>query len=137
MGALLGKVDLPGLDGSVHVARAYVRSVLRQAGGRVLDDELLDDVETLVSEVFTNAVRHSRSGHRPGGMVHIRVHDDGGTVRVEVTDEGSPVDLPVIPERVDPLGESGRGLWLVRELSTAWGWRSHDRGRTIWFEARS
>ncbi|MFC7386828.1 ATP-binding protein [Sphaerisporangium rhizosphaerae] len=55
-------------------------------------------------------------------MVAVRVYDDGETVRVEVTDEGSPGGMPLVPVQAEPLSESGRGLWLVRELSTSWGW---------------
>ncbi|MEU9888245.1 ATP-binding protein [Sphaerisporangium sp. NPDC051011] len=130
-GDLLGKVELLGLGSSVKVARAYVRSVLYVAGR--LD---LDDVEILVSEVFTNAVRHSKSGRQPGGVVEVRVYDDGEMVRVEVTDEGSPSSTPAIPEQAGPFSESGRGLWLVRELSSSWGWSENAKGRTVWFTVR-
>ncbi|MFC6079776.1 ATP-binding protein [Sphaerisporangium aureirubrum] len=128
---LLGKVDLLGRASSVKVARAYVRSVLCRAGRRDLDD-----VETLVSEVFTNAVRHSESGRRPGGLVTLRVYDDGETVRVEVSDEGSSTGIPTAPERVGLCSEGGRGLWMVRELSSSWGWGRHAKGHTVWFEVR-
>lgn len=128
---LLGKVDLAGLDSSAELARAYVRSVLVRAGRRAVAD-----VELLVGEVFANAVRHSESGRRPGGVVGLRVYGDGETVRVEVVDEGSANSIPRIPEQVDPLSESGRGLWFVRELSSSWGWGQYGTGRTVWFEVR-
>ncbi|GII73758.1 hypothetical protein Sme01_62340 [Sphaerisporangium melleum] len=67
-------------------------------------------------------------------MVALRVYEDGEVVRVEVTDEGSDVPLPPIPDRVDPLSESGCGLWLVRELSSAWGTTREATGRTVWFQ---
>ncbi|MBB6471557.1 anti-sigma regulatory factor (Ser/Thr protein kinase) [Sphaerisporangium rubeum] len=129
---LLGKIDLQGRSSWVKVARMYVRSVLYRAGRKDVDD-----VETLVSEVFTNAVRHSESGRRPGGVVTLCVYDDGETVRVEVTDEGSPDSVPRIPERSGLFDEGGRGLWMVQELSSAWGWGQHTNGRTVWFEIRT
>ncbi|MEV6983091.1 ATP-binding protein [Sphaerisporangium sp. NPDC051017] len=64
----------------------------------------------------------------------LQVFDDGQAIRVEVGDEGSVDGMPVIPAQVDPLSESGRGLWLVRELSSAWGWGQTEPGRTVWFE---
>ncbi|MDH2427476.1 ATP-binding protein [Sphaerisporangium sp. TRM90804] len=88
----------------------------------------------LVGELVANSVKHSESGRRPGGVVSLRVYDDGRTVRVEVVDEGSATDIPRIPSQVDPFRESGRGLWLVRELSSAWGWRKDPTSRTVWFE---
>ncbi|MFC6082822.1 ATP-binding protein [Sphaerisporangium aureirubrum] len=128
-GDRLGKIDLLGLASSAKIARAYVYSVLYRAGRRDLDD-----IETVVSEVFTNAIRHSESGRRPGGLVQVRVYDDGATSRVEVTDEGSPNGIPAIPEQADPVSEGGRGLWLVRELFSSWGWGQDHSGRTVWFE---
>ncbi|MFC7386293.1 ATP-binding protein [Sphaerisporangium rhizosphaerae] len=132
MGDLLGKVDLLGLESSVKIARAYVCSVLDRARWRDLED-----VETLVSEVFTNAVRHSESGRRPGGVVQVRIYEDGDRVRVEMTDEGSPNSIPTIPVQASLFSESGRGLWMVRELSSSWGWGQDASGRTVWFEVRS
>ncbi|MGW4637807.1 ATP-binding protein [Sphaerisporangium sp. NPDC004334] len=131
MGGLLGRVEVLGLSRPVKIAREYVRSVLQVAGRRDLDE-----VEVLVSEVVTNAVRHSDSGRRPGGVVAVRVYDDGETVRVEVTDEGSPGGIPMVPVQAEPFSESGRGLWLVRELSTSWGWSQDAKGHTVWFELR-
>nr|WP_221475200.1 ATP-binding protein [Sphaerisporangium rubeum] len=119
------------MDSSVEVARAYVRSTLRRIGRRSVED-----IELLVSEVFTNAVRHSGSGRRNGGVVTLRVYDDGETVRVEVTDEGSSETMPQVRERPSLLSEGGRGLWMVHELSSSWGWGQHDAGRTVWFEVR-
>ena len=43
----------------------------------------------LVSEVFSNSVRHSGSG-APGETVTVAVISEDGTVRVEVTDRAGP-----------------------------------------------
>jgi anti-sigma regulatory factor (Ser/Thr protein kinase) len=126
---LLGAVDLLGRASSVAIARVYVRGVLLAAGR-----QNVDDVELLVGELIANSVKHSDSGGRTAGMVTLRVYDNGRTVRVEVTDEGSDHTVPRIPAQVDPFSEGGRGLWLVRELSTAWGWRQEREGRTVWFD---
>ncbi|MET8143581.1 ATP-binding protein [Sphaerisporangium sp. NPDC005288] len=67
-------------------------------------------------------------------MVRLRVYDNGRRVRVEVTDEGSDRTIPQVPAQVGPFSEGGRGLWLVRELPTAWGWRQEGQGRTVWFD---
>ncbi|GII75919.1 hypothetical protein Sru01_09010 [Sphaerisporangium rufum] len=132
VGTLLGRVDLLADDGSTKLARAYVRSLLCRNGHRDVDD-----IELMVSEVFANAVRHSESGRVRDGVVTVRVYDDGETVRIEVTDAGSPNDFPAVQAPIDPLSEGGRGLWLVQELSSSWGWRQNPKGRTIWFEVRA
>jgi anti-sigma regulatory factor (Ser/Thr protein kinase) len=126
---LIGTIDLLGVPASVPVARAYVRGVLGAAGRRPAGD-----AELLTGELVANAVRHSDSGRGAGGSVRVQVFDDGRTVRVNVTDEGSSTSLPQVPAHVDPLSENGRGLWLVRELSSAWGWGQDAAGRTVWFE---
>ncbi|MEO3808328.1 ATP-binding protein [Sphaerisporangium sp. B11E5] len=127
----VGSVELLGKLSSVSIARAYVRMVLWQAGRCEVND-----VELLAGELVANAVKYSESGRRLGGAVRLRVFDDGETVRVEVVDEGSAESAPRDPVPVDLLSESGRGLWLVRELSSAWGWEQAGTHRTVWFEIR-
>ncbi|GII88740.1 hypothetical protein Ssi03_67300 [Sphaerisporangium siamense] len=128
----LGFVELLGRTSSVTLARAYVRGLLMAAGHRDTDD-----VELLAGELVANAVNHSNSGRRTSGTIKLRVSAEDRNVRVEVTDEGSAMPIPPIPAQVDPLQESGRGLWLVRELSSAWGWTQSAAGRTVWFEMAS
>ncbi|MEU8266330.1 ATP-binding protein [Sphaerisporangium sp. NPDC088356] len=126
---LLGAIDLPGTVTAASVARACMRELLTAAG-----HQGVDEVELLVSELVTNAVRHTDSGRTACGVVRLVARDTGHAVRVEVIDQGSTGAIPQIPAQVDPLSESGRGLWLVRELSSAWGWEQDTTGRTIWFE---
>jgi anti-sigma regulatory factor (Ser/Thr protein kinase) len=127
--SLLGAVDLPARTSSVPIARAFVRGLLDAA-----EHPGIDHVELLVSELVANALRYSRSGRSAHGMVRLAVSDNGRALHVEVIDEGSASPIPQIPAQVDPLSESGRGLWLVQELSSAWGWEEDEAGRGIWFE---
>lgn len=122
---LFGAADLPARASSVAPARAFVRGLLDAAG-----HPATDDVELLVSELLTNTVKHSSAT----STVRLVLTDNGGAVHVDVIDDGSAHPIPHIPARVDPLGEGGRGLWLVRELSSAWGWRQDEAKRTVWFE---
>ncbi|MDH2427919.1 ATP-binding protein [Sphaerisporangium sp. TRM90804] len=126
---LLGAADVPGRASSVGVAREYVRSLLHAAGRGDADE-----VALLVSELIGNSVRHSDSGRGDQGIVRLVVADTVRGLRVEVIDEGSPNGIPQIPAQVDPLSESGRGLWLVREMSSAWGWTENESGLVVWFE---
>jgi anti-sigma regulatory factor (Ser/Thr protein kinase) len=126
---LLATVDIPAQASSVAVARAYVRSLLRGAGRSDAEE-----IALLVSELLSNAVRHSDSGRRAHGTIQLMLTDTVDALRVEVIDEGSAGTIPQIPHQVDPLSESSRGLWLVREMSSAWGWQKHPKGRVVWFE---
>lgn len=78
----------------------------------------------LASELVTNAVVHAQS------PTVVKVVESGASVRIEVDDRGSGV--PVVAP-ADPTSEGGRGLALVRDLSTAWGVIHQETGKTVWF----
>jgi anti-sigma regulatory factor (Ser/Thr protein kinase) len=94
-----------------------------------------DAAALLVSEIFTNSVRHSGSG-AAGETVTVAVRAWDSTVRVEVTDRSGP-GVPE-PRPADRDAEGGRGLQLVAGLATRWGWRRRRGGRTVtWFEIQA
>ncbi|GAB2601406.1 ATP-binding protein [Streptomyces capparidis] len=91
---------------------------------------LCDTGELLVSELVGNAVRHT--GGRAFGL---RMSRRRGWVRVEVRDPSRA--LPCLVPLVRDLDESGRGLFLVDELSDRWGVDLLPRGKTTWFELKT
>jgi anti-sigma regulatory factor (Ser/Thr protein kinase) len=124
--AVRESVTLAGRVERARAARAFVSEVLG-AGHPCRDAAIL-----LVSEVFSNSVRHSRSG-APGETVTVAVISGGGTVRVEVTDRAGPGTPELRPASRD--AEGGRGLQLVAGLAARWGWRRRRGGRMeTWFE---
>jgi serine/threonine-protein kinase RsbW len=115
-------IELPGTLGSVPAARRYVRTVLGPE---------YDDVELAVSELVTNAVRHSDSAR--DGKVTLELAVGPGRVRVDVTDAGSATDHPQLTEL--PAGsEHGNGLKIVRAISNKWGVKVTPGGTTVWCE---
>jgi serine/threonine-protein kinase RsbW len=90
-----------------------------------------DDAALLVSELFGNSVRHSRSG-AAGGTVTVAVSPGDGLVRVEVTDRSGPEVPELCPAGRD--AEGGRGLQLVAGLAARWGWRRRGGRVVTWFE---
>jgi serine/threonine-protein kinase RsbW len=126
---LLGQVELPAEVASVPKARRYVRDLLEAAGHAQTEDALL-----LVSELVTNSVRHSDSGRIPGGRVSVAVANHDGTLHIDVIDAGSTGHRPRLCLDVDADSGGGRGLWLVQELATAWGWHETPAGRAVWFQ---
>jgi anti-sigma regulatory factor (Ser/Thr protein kinase) len=129
---------LPHDPRAACVARTTVRSVLSGHGRH----EVLDVVELLVSELVTNAYRHTKG---PASLRLTALSD--GRLRVGVWDTSSyipaPFDQPpgvrVPPAPADALG--GRGLVLVREYADCWGgWPLGDglldrgAGKLLWFE---
>ncbi|MFJ4577863.1 ATP-binding SpoIIE family protein phosphatase [Streptomyces echinatus] len=95
---------------------------------RLLDWGLPHAVETaelLVSEVVTNAVRHSE-----GDRIGLRVVRTDALL-FEVTD-----DEPALPAMIaaGPGDESGRGLRVVSRLAREWGASASGHRKTVWFE---
>jgi hypothetical protein len=93
------------------------------------DCPVLDELVLLASELATNAIRHSRSGHPdrtftvratlyPGQCVWVEVTDYGGTWAADEADD-----------------EQGRGLATVDAVAGAgnWGIDGDDSSRAAWF----
>lgn len=118
---------LPALSASVADARGRIRARLREWGA---DAELRDDAGLVVTELFTNAVRHTDSE-----KVTCVLQDIGTVVRLEVTDQGRGTGVPV-PCAAEADEEGGRGLLLVSMLSLAWGSDPAEdgTGRVVWAE---
>ena len=96
----------------------------------VLDRPALDNVELLVTELVTNAIRHAGVGGAGWVAVELRVSPD--LVRVEVVDPGRGFDPHTLPGAGEERG-SGWGLFLVDQLSDRWGVH-HDEFTRVWFE---
>ncbi|MFG2086393.1 ATP-binding protein [Spirillospora sp. NPDC048824] len=119
----------------VREVRARVRRTLVGALAGDLDGFDLEDVDLMVCEIVTNAIRHSGSG-RPGGGVWVTVLVSRERLRVEVQDDGGSGGRPVIPAQGAGWSESGRGLMVVNGLAERWGTLPGPDGRfTVWFEA--
>jgi anti-sigma regulatory factor (Ser/Thr protein kinase) len=95
-----------------------------------LPTSIRQDLELLVSEVVTNAVRHG--GGADGHPIDMRVRVDERLVRVEVADRGPGFEPDPPPPTM--FQESGWGLFLVGQLSDRWGADRTDRGVSVWFE---
>ena len=66
----------------------------------------------LANELVTNAVVHARTDLR----LRLELRGDGLHIAVR---DGSPRLLRVVAS--DPHAPGGRGLWLVEQLTRAWG----------------
>ena len=118
---------LPALGASVADARGRVRARLSEWAA---DPELTDDASLVVTELFTNAVRHTDSE-----KITCVLHDTGTVIRLEVTDQGRGSGVPV-PCEAEADEEGGRGLMLVSVLAAAWGSdpAADGTGRVVWAE---
>jgi len=118
------KLSLPFDDRGPRAAR----TALVGLRGRMAPS-VLDDAQLVVSELVTNAVRHS--GVSDGGLVVLCVKLTGTMVRVEVTDPGC--SSLIAPRAPDLENGAGFGLHVVRALSERWGLEQVATGGTrVW-----
>jgi len=116
---------------AVACARLHSRNLLWEWGL----DWLAPDAELLVAELITNAVKATVVGDE--AAVRLRLSSDGTRVLIEVWDvDPWPPTAADCSEhgRLVPLGERGRGLFLVVALSARWAWypTKEPRGKVVW-----
>src|SRR6266513_5304447 len=95
----------------------------------VLDEQRLDDMRLLTSELVSNSVRHA--GPSKAAPIHVRVSVTAATVRVAVVDSGPGFDPT--PKAIKPDDDAGWGLFLLERLADRWGMDSNGE-TTVWFE---
>jgi anti-sigma regulatory factor (Ser/Thr protein kinase) len=98
-------------------------------------DELSEVTELLVSELVTNAVLVTRVLDAPLPFsVRLWLHANRKRVLVTVWD--ADPQPPVPQEEVDVWAESGRGLQILDDLSSRWGWcePAFMGGKCVWCE---
>jgi anti-sigma regulatory factor (Ser/Thr protein kinase) len=109
-------------------AASEARAAVGMLDGRA-DPDVLDDVRLLLSEIVTNAVRHS--GSPSEAKIGLSVSAARGAVRVEVTDAG--LGFAPAPRSAPWTQAGGWGLHLVDSLASRWGVDRGPRVR-VWFE---
>ena len=102
----------------VATARRFVDQTLGTWGVA----EAAFDLQLVVSELVTNAIRHG------GGAAQLRLLAHGTDLACVVTDHSRLVPVAAAP---DVFSEYGRGLRLVDALCSAWGWLSAGASRKL------
>ncbi|MGW6022037.1 ATP-binding protein [Streptomyces sp. NPDC055099] len=123
------RIALPHTTAAVPIARALVRTALTE----IESPADSDTAELLTAELVANAVEHT-SGHDPIELViellptgcQVEVHDSNPLPPGDLSDPG-PMCEP------DPWQEHGRGLLLIRTLSSSCGHRPTGSGKAVWF----
>jgi len=119
---------------SPEMSPAFLPVAAAVAAARVFTDHaaaalglrsMAGDLRVVVSELATNAIRHTASAFR----VSLRLRGD--VVRLELHDAG--MTYPQLGSaRVDDTG--GRGLAIVGQLARDWGFSQHGDGKMTWAE---
>jgi anti-sigma regulatory factor (Ser/Thr protein kinase) len=105
--------NAPARTGSVARVRATVGACAE------IPRACADDVELVVSELFTNAILHS--GLTPGDSIDVSVGVEDEVVTIEVRDRGPGIDPATVARHTEPSTTGGYGLRIVNALSQAWG----------------
>jgi len=119
---------LPPAASSIHSARSFTAGTL--SGWNL--GELSDNMELVVSELATNALRHGlRLDDSPSGAsVHMSLVRRGTLVTCAFTDPGASVPVLRYP---GPLDVGGLGLHIVESVSLRWGWSAlAPGGKIVW-----
>ena len=117
--------EFAGDPRSAAAARAFAKTALADLADGPLPAGFCDDVELVVSELVTNAVRAGSA------TVRLSVEHSDQTVTIRVVDQagGWPARRTSNPRDIN-----GRGLPLVSAVSRSWGVRAVDVGKVVWAE---
>jgi serine/threonine-protein kinase RsbW len=119
---------------SVHFGGGpFAAAAARRALGGLswkLDPTVMEDVQLLVSELVTNAVRHAHADATHDIELLVRTMDR--SLRVEVADGGPGFRYRPRDRHSDEPG--GWGLYLVEQLARSWGVDANGEGARVWFE---
>lgn len=116
------ELTCPGLPQEVGRARRWAREILA-------DTPCADDAALIVTELGSNAVRHTASGNG-FGVFRVALVRSPETVALSVTDNGGTSTAPHLasPNDDDP---QGRGLALVAAVAHRIQVRGDRLGRTV------
>ncbi|MFI1397072.1 ATP-binding protein [Streptomyces sp. NPDC020681] len=123
------RIALPHTAAAVPIARALIRTALADIEAAADSDT----AELLTAELVANAVEHT---HRESPIeLVVELLPTGCQVEVHDGDPAPPGDLhrPAAGSRPDPWQEDGRGLLLIRALSSDCGHRQTAAGKAVWF----
>jgi anti-sigma regulatory factor (Ser/Thr protein kinase) len=102
-------------------ARRFARHWLTD---QALSSRLIDDIELVVAELVSNAVRHGTPPY------DVELYEAAGVIRGEVRDRSSV--LPIFNPTPDHRG--GFGLGIVAACTARWGAVADADGKEVWFE---
>jgi anti-sigma regulatory factor (Ser/Thr protein kinase) len=110
-------------------AAAAARRALDGFRGQ-LEEEVIERSALVVTEFVTNSVTHAVLTTAQPIELNVRVF--AGCLRIEVTDKGTAGFDPVaaLP---NPGQNSGRGFWIVDQLTDRWG-VDFTRSTRVWCE---
>jgi anti-sigma regulatory factor (Ser/Thr protein kinase) len=129
---VMSYLELAALPTAVGSARKHARAVALEVGLSAL----ADNIELIVSELATNAVRatqHLRDSTLTTPVVRLWLASELQSMLIQIWDASS--QMPVRRD-AGPDDESGRGLMLVNCLGSEWGAYRKANGKVVWVIVR-
>lgn len=138
----VSRLDLACEPSSIRSARSHAQDTLERWG---IPEETGYDALTIVSELATNAVRHTSppadpvapgAGQPQGRSYSLALWTDGWHLYVAVWDENP---APPVLRTASEYAETGRGLHLVAALTDgSWGYERtpEQPGKRVWAALR-
>jgi anti-sigma regulatory factor (Ser/Thr protein kinase) len=122
-----GVLTFTGVPESVRAARAWIAQCL--SGSPAAADAAL-----MVSELFTNAILYTTSGHS-GGLVTVSIAISRGMARIHVIDQGAFLELgqaaPSTAAAAAAAPRLGAGLTIVSTLADEFVTEGPDKCFTL------
>jgi len=119
-----------------QACRALVKGIVQVVSQWIVRQQLLDDLDLLLTEACANAVRHAYPPDSPG-CVEIAVKLlPGKAVVCSISDWGDgfrqcPLDLQKPIPLCPPEAESGRGLYIISNLVDKFAILQKDNKNTL------
>ena len=104
------------------------RRLTREFADDLMQGEQADKLDMAVTEVFSNAVRHSGSQDE----ILLALTQKDGFLCVRVSDGGT--GLVPRPGAMTTEPGAGYGLFLVEQITRRWGMTREDGRTRVWFE---
>ncbi|MFF3290978.1 ATP-binding protein [Streptomyces sp. NPDC003023] len=128
------RLVLFGMKGVVSRCRDFTEQALADWGWTVNgpgeDNDVVEDVLLLVSELVTNACLHAGG---PRELV-LALDRPQGRLRVEVADADPREPTPRAQSDISQPG--GHGLIILERLAHTWGSEPRGTGKVVWLEIR-
>ncbi|MER5206156.1 ATP-binding protein [Streptomyces sp. NPDC002825] len=133
--AVSWRIRLPHTTAAVPIARALIRTALTDIAPAAADRPDGDTAELLTAELVANAVEHTSGAGPIELVVELLAAPGGCQIEVHDSQPAGPDELvcPAPGTEVDPWQEHGRGLLLIRALSSDCGHRPTASGKAVWF----
>lgn len=125
------KIEAPAELMLLRSLNAFVRELIQQLPALEGADRLVDDLELVFNEAFTNVNEHAYPSQEKGEVI-IRIRVGSNSLEFRFEDKGRGFDLEGINDPdFDELHERGRGLWIIRSLMDEISYRAGVDGRNV------